>query len=271
MEPPSPRQSEIVSLTRREGRVEVEELARVYGVTPQTIRRDLNDLCDRGLLQRVHGGAVLPSLVVNYARGARQLLAAEAKERIGARGAALIPSNAALIVNIGTTTEAFARALSQRHGEGLMVVTNSIHVAEILREGSEAQVIVAGGLVRRSDGGIVGEATVDFMREFKVDYAVIGVSAIDEEGALLDYDYREVRVAREIIRRARATILLADATKFERSAPVRIADLADLDVFVTDREPPEPIRAICETHGVRLEIADGETTEPATSDEESAP
>lgn len=255
MEPLTPRQTDIVALARRAGRVEVEGLARHFEVTPQTIRRDLNELCERGVLARVHGGAIYPVAVRNYAYAARQMWAADAKERIGRRAAELVPDDAALVINIGTTTEAFARALAHRDGEGLMVVTNSINVADILREGSEAQVLVAGGLVRRADGGIVGEATVDFIRQFKVDFAVIGVSAIDEDGTLLDYDYREVRVAREIVARARSTILLADATKFERRAPVRIADLADLDVFVTDRSPPEPIRAICEARGVRLEIA----------------
>ncbi len=253
MEPLSPRQADIVALARRNGRVDVEGLARHFEVTPQTIRRDLNDLCERAVLQRVHGGAVFPSSVTNYTYAARQSLAADGKERIGRRAAQLVPDNASLVVNIGTTTEAFARALS-RH-EGLMVVTNSINVASILSETSEAEVIVAGGLVRRSDGGIVGEAAVDFVRQFRVDWAVIGASAIDPDGTLLDYDYREVRVAREIVSRARSTMLLADATKFERRAPVRIADLADLDVFVTDAEPPAAIRALCADRGVRLEVA----------------
>ena len=90
------------------------------------------------------------------------------------------------------------------------------------------EVILAGGLVRRTDGGIVGEAAVDLIRQFKVDHAVIGVSAIDDDGALLDFDYREVRAAQAIIENARKVILVADAIKFTRSAPVRIAPyLAD--------------------------------------------
>jgi DeoR family glycerol-3-phosphate regulon repressor len=97
--------------------------------------------------------------------------------------------------------------------------------------------LIAGGLVRKSDGGIVGEATVDFIKQFKVDYAVIGASAIDLDGTTLDYDYREVRVAREIVQHARQTILVADAMKFERNAPVRIAHLSAIDVLVTDTAP----------------------------------
>ena len=105
--------------------------------------------------------------------------------------------------------------------------------------------------MRGSDGGVVGEAAVDFIRQFKVDYAVIGASAIDDDGALLDYDYREVRVAQAIIANARHVILVADATKFERAAPVRIGHLSQVQSFVTDR-CAEPVRAVCAEQGVRL-------------------
>jgi DeoR family glycerol-3-phosphate regulon repressor len=116
-------------------------------------------------------------------------------------------------------------------------------------------VIVAGGVLRRSDNGIVGDATVDFIRQFKVDYAIIGASAIDDDGALLDYDFREVRVAQAIIANARRVYLVADATKFTRSAPVRIANLADLDGLFTDAPPPEAIAALCREHAVMVRIA----------------
>ena len=105
---------------------------------------------------------------------------------------------------------------------------------------------MAGGVVRQSDGGIVGEAAVDFIAQFKVDYAVIGASAIDEDGAMLDFDYREVRVAKAIMSNARNIILVADAMKFTRSAPVRIGHLSQVDVFVTDQPPPEPIVELCQ-------------------------
>lgn len=260
MESITPRQSDILGLVRRIGRVEVESLAEDFHVTPQTIRKDLNELCDRGLLQRIHGGAMHPSGVTNYAYDARRLLAAEAKRLMGVRAAALIPDNSSIVLNIGTTTEQVALALRRHHG--ILAITNNINVAHILRDAPSVEVIIAGGLVRKSDGGIVGEATVEFIRQFKVDYAVIGASAIDEDGTILDYDYREVSVSREIIRLSRQTILVADAMKFERTAPVRIAHLRDIEIFVTDRPPPESICRICEVHGVRLEIADHHGSEP---------
>jgi DeoR family glycerol-3-phosphate regulon repressor len=253
MEPITPRQSEILGLARRSNRIEVEGLAAHFDVTPQTIRKDLNDLCERQLLQRIHGGAIYPSGASNYAYDSRRMLAAEEKRRIGALAASLIPDNSSIMLNIGTTTEQVALAL-RRH-DGIMAITNNINVANILREAASAEVVIAGGLVRKSDGGIVGEATIDFIKQFKVDYAVIGASAIDADGTILDYDYREVRVAREIVQHARKTILVADALKFERNAPVRIAHLADIDILVTDTAPPDAIVSICAENEVMIEIA----------------
>jgi DeoR family transcriptional regulator, glycerol-3-phosphate regulon repressor len=121
-----------------------------------------------------------------------------------------------------------------------------------MRTYTQFEVVIAGGVVRSSDGGIVGEAAVDFIRQFKVDYAVIGASAIDHDGALLDYDFREVKVAQAIIANARHVILVADSTKFERTAPVRIGHLEQMDTFVTDQCPDERIRKICRDFEVDL-------------------
>ncbi len=250
----SPRQTDILGRARAHGRVDVEDLAGQFAVTPQTIRKDINELSDRGLLQRVHGGAVYPSNVTNFAYDSRRILAAEAKQRIGAAAAALIPDKSSIMLNIGTTTEQVAFALRQH--DGIMAITNNLNVANILREAPSAEVIIAGGLVRHADGGIVGEATIDLINQFRVDFAVIGASAIDEDGSLLDFDYREVRVAQAIIRHARRTILVADSMKFQRTAPVRIGHLSEIDVFVTDKPPSAGISEMCAANEVQLQIAD---------------
>ena len=164
--------------------------------------------------------------------------------------AALIPSGASLFINIGTTTEEVAKALSGH--DDLLVITNNMNVATLLYPNPKIEVIIAGGPVRRSDGAIVGESAVSFIEQFKVDYAVIGASAMDEEGALLDFDYREVRVARAIIGNARNVILVADRLKFERSAPVRIAHISNVDYFVTDQIPSPHFGALCTENGVKM-------------------
>jgi DeoR family glycerol-3-phosphate regulon repressor len=242
-----------MALARELGRVSVDELALRFEVSPQTIRKDLNELCERRLLARQHGGAMLASGVENLGYASRRAMAQAEKRRIAARCATLIPDRSSLFINIGTTTEEVARALSAHRN--LLVVTNNIHVVSILLPCPGIEVVIAGGPVRRADGGIVGESTVDLVREFKLDYAVIGCSALDEDGSLLDFDYREVRVARAILGNARRAILVADAGKFERTAPVRIGDVAQLQAFVTDRPPPERFRLACEAAGTRVEVA----------------
>jgi DeoR family glycerol-3-phosphate regulon repressor len=249
----SPRQTDIVQLARVAGRVDVDGLAAQFGVTPQTIRKDLNDLCVLGVMQRYHGGAMLSSGVANLAYEARRELAPMPKQHIGQRTAQLIPNHCSLLINIGTTTEQVATSL--RNHVGLMVITNNVNVVNLLQGSADIEVVVAGGVLRHADGGIVGEAAVEFIRQFKVDYAIIGVSAIDDDGALLDFDYREVSVAKAIMAGARRTYLVADSMKFSRSAPVRIGHISDVDVVITDAQMPDAIRELCEKHEVSVEIA----------------
>ncbi|QCI99421.1 DeoR/GlpR family DNA-binding transcription regulator [Agrobacterium larrymoorei] len=246
----SARQMEIIELAKTEGRVLVEELASRFSVTPQTIRKDLNELCESRALNRIHGGAIFPSGTENVRYEARRSIAAPEKQAIGKAAAALIPNKSSLFINIGTTTEAVGEALLD-HNE-LMVITNNINVANRLRIFPSIEVVIAGGVVRGTDGGIVGEAAVDFIRQFKVDYAVIGVSAIDNDGALLDYDFREVKVAQAIIANARHVILVTDSSKFDRTAPVRIGHLSQVHTFITDHCPIPAIKAICRENEVNL-------------------
>lgn len=223
------RQQEILEIARVQSRVTVEELVAHFDLTPQTIRKDLNELCEANILSRVHGGAVLSSGVANMGYEQRRDIATDEKRLIGELCAAQIPNNASLFMNIGTTTEAVARALI--HHRDLLVITNNLNVANILIQNPSCEVIIAGGVLRRSDGGVIGEVTADFINQFKVDYAVVGASAIDEDGALLDYDYREVRVAQAILKNARHTYLVADQMKLQRSPPVRIAHISQISTF----------------------------------------
>jgi len=240
----------ILELVRQTGFVSVDNLVERFSVTPQTIRKDLNMLCDQRLLSRTHGGARLALGVQNMSYEARRVLAAEQKLAIGKAVADLIPDNASLFINIGTTSEAVAQALAQH--KQMMVVTNNINVASLMRPLTEAKIIIASGTVRSSDGGIVGESTVEFINQFKVDFAVIGASAIDADGALLDFDFHEVKVAQAILSNAHHVILAADSSKHKRGAPVRIGHVEQIHTFVTDRLPNEDFRALLDTHKVRI-------------------
>jgi DeoR family glycerol-3-phosphate regulon repressor len=244
------RQAEILNIARASGRVMVEELARRFEVSAQTIRKDLNDLCERRSLTRIHGGAIIASGVENLAYEARRFVAADEKKAIGAAAAALIPNGCSLFINIGTTTEEVASALTSH--EDLLVITNNLNVAMLLYRHPRIEVVVAGGTVRRADGAVVGSTATQLIGQFKVDYAIIGASAIDEEGALLDFDYREVQVAQAIIANARSVMLVADSTKLRRSAPVRIAHMTQIQTFVTDQELPERLATICHSKGIEV-------------------
>ena len=247
------RQAEIIDIARSEGRVVVELLADRFGVTLQTIRRDLTELADSGLLDRVHGGAVPRTGVSNFGYEDRRGMNDAAKAAIGRACALAIPNNSSIILNLGTTTEAVARELLKH--TNITVVTNNINVANILMANASCEIMVAGGALRRSDGGLVGDLTTDFMTQFKVDYAVIGASALDRDGDLLDFDLPEVRVSRAIIRQSRQVYLVTDASKLERSAPVRLASLAEIDVVFTDTAFPDDLAKKCRDWETDVRIA----------------
>lgn len=250
---PNPRQLTLLNVVQTLGSVTVEQLADQLGVTLQTVRRDVQRLADEGLLTRFHGGVRVPSSTTeNIAHTQRESLNAEGKQRIARSVAAAVPNDCSLILNIGTTTEAIARAL--RYHTGLRVITNNLNVASILSVNPKSEVIVVGGVVRGRDQGIVGEAAVDFIRQFKTDIALIGISGIEADGTLRDYDYREVKVSQTIISHAREVWLAADGSKFNRPAMVELARLAQIDRLFTDVVPPEPFPTLLAEAQVRLDV-----------------
>lgn len=260
----SRRQQQLLDETRLQGYVTIDALAERFEVTPQTIRRDINALCDHGLLTRYHGGAGLPpSSVANIAYSARRVLNQEAKQHIARMVARYIPDQASLFINIGTTTEAVALALSQH--TDLRVITNNLNVAATLYSNPGIEVIIAGGVVRHRDGGITGEATVDFVNQFKVDFGIIGVSGIEADGTLLDFDYQEVRVSQAIIRQSRRVLLVADHSKFDRNALVRLGDVGQVDVLFTDGPVPEALMPVLEAAQTEVITAEAEPDQPPLS------
>ncbi|WP_371169245.1 DeoR/GlpR family DNA-binding transcription regulator [Aliiroseovarius sp. 2305UL8-7] len=244
---------EILEMARREGKVSVDGLAAHFGVTLQTIRRDLSDLAEAGRLERVHGGAILPSGITNIAYEERRALNQAAKMRIGQAAANLIPNDSAIFLNIGTTTEAVAHALL--HHQNLLVVTNNINVAQILSRNPDCQVIVAGGVIRAADGGLVGELAVRSIHAFKFDLAVIGCSALDKDGDLLDFDLQEVVVSQAALGQSRRSILVCDHSKLARTAPARITSLSEIDQMVTDQALPNALAQSCLVSQTKINVA----------------
>jgi DeoR family transcriptional regulator, glycerol-3-phosphate regulon repressor len=247
------RQSEILEIAKGEGRVVVEDLAQRFDVTLQTIRRDLTELAEVGFLDRVHGGAVPRIGVINLGYEERRRMNAGAKTAIAKCCAQAIPNNCSIIMNLGTTTEAVARELLNHRN--ITVITNNMNVASILVPNTSCEIIVAGGQLRRSDGGLVGDLTTQFFEQFKVDFAIIGASAMDLDGDLLDFDFAEVRVSKTIIRQARSTMLVCDGSKLGRSAPMRLASLSEVAELFTDAPLPPEISQHCADWNTKINVA----------------
>ena len=248
------RQTEILEIARSEGRVVVDLLADRFGVTLQTIRRDLTELAEAGHLDRVHGGAVMRTGVSNIGYEERRRMNDAAKAAIGRACAQAIPDNCSMILNLGTTTEAVARELLTHRQ--ITVVTNNMNVANILVANTSCEIMVAGGQLRRTDGGLVGDLTTQFIEQFKVDYAIIGASALDRDGDLLDFDLAEVRVSKAIIRQSRKVFLVTDKSKLDRAAPARLASLSEVDAIFIDAPLPADLMRRCAEWGTKVHVVD---------------
>jgi len=166
--------------------------------------------------------------------------------------AAQIPEDCAVFLNIGTSTEAVAAELM--HHRNLLVVTNNMNVANILSQNPDCKVIVTGGTLRQSDGGLIGDITTAAIRQFKFDIGVIGCSAIDTDGDILDFDVQEVGVSQAILNRSHRKMLVADHSKFQRTAPARIASLGDIDVFFTDHPVSRDLADQCEAWATQVVV-----------------
>ncbi len=250
------RKSEIIAIARREGKVTVDGLVEHFGVTPQTIRRNLTELSESGDLERVHGGAILPSTTVNIAYNERRILNQSSKVDIARACAQMIPNDCAVFLNIGTTTEAVATELLTH--EGLLVVTNNVNIASILSTNRHIDVVVTGGQLRHTDGGLIGEIARNTIHGFRFDYAIISCSALRQNGDLMDFDLQEVSVSKAILRQSERVLLAADSSKFDRKAPVFISAIDSISTLITDKKVPEDCRACCEQSGTDIVYADTE-------------
>ncbi|WP_299348928.1 DeoR/GlpR family DNA-binding transcription regulator [uncultured Maritalea sp.] len=247
------RLEKIIKMLNQNGQVDVISLADSFDVTEQTVRRDLATLCQRGLATRMHGGARRLASTASLSYEARRMNNIAAKSAIGRKAAELIPNASSLILNIGTTTEQVASALTGH--KNLSIITNNINIVSIMQGAELSALIQVGGMVRQTDGAVVGEEAVEFISRYKADYAVIGASSIDDDGSILDFDSREVAVARAILKNARTRILVADQSKFEINAPVRIASIDELDFVVMDSKPSSAFAKAAADAGTQILVA----------------
>ena len=243
----------ILSVLRRRGFVSIGGLAKSFRVSEQTVRRDLKALEHQGLVTRYHGGAGLPAGPSERSYENRKIRFAAEKKRIAKAVAARIPEDATVFIDIGTTMEAIAEALLDH--QSLTVITNLLSVAIILSRHPKFQILLAGGILRHNDHATTGEAARVFLERFRVGYGIFSVGAINADGELLDYDYRDIDVSAMAMRISRRKFIAMDHSKFEADAVVHAGSVADIDAIFTDRLPPANVEAVIRHHGVTIHVA----------------
>ena len=251
------RQRAILERVGTQGFQSIDALAARYGVTTQTIRRDVNALCERGLCRRRHGGIdVLPE-AQNIAYGERLSLENEAKSRIARCVADAVPDGASLFFGIGTTPELCALALAER--SQLRVMTNNINVALALRRNPACELTIAGGRLRNPDFDVIAGEAHGFFSRFAVDIGIYGVGGVADDGSLLDFDDDEVLMRRELAAHCQQRFLVLDHSKFGRGATVRGGHITEASQVFTDQAVPAPIDAMLKQAGVALIVASSPT------------
>ena len=245
------RRRELLHLISTRGSGQVGDLARALGVSASTVRRDLNELHDRGLLARVHGGAARAD-VLEPLRATRVSARPEQKRRIGARAARLVYDGSTILVTGGTTTEAMLPFLEGVRG--LTVLTNGLAVASALARFPHVEVVVLGGLLRASEMSLLGHLTVAALRELTAEQVFTGAWGVDELG-ITGADLAEATTDRSVVAAARRLVVLADAAKIGRRGTVRLAGPDAVDVLVTDTDAdPDRVAAI-RAQGIEVLLA----------------
>lgn len=247
------RQDQILALVRERGFATIEMLADKFGVSQQTVRRDIIFLDDRNLLTRHHGGAGLPSGTDRLAYSSRKVRNSDEKQAIARAVARHIPDGSFLFIDIGTTTEAVARALVDHNN--LRIITNHIDVVSILSEATDFEIILTGGIVRNHDRAVTGEATAEYLRKFRVGYGIFGIGSIGADGQLLDYDYRDAQASRAALEISRRKFVVADHSKFNADAQMPFAHASEVDCIFTDQQPAAEISTALTDAGAEIIIA----------------
>ncbi len=248
------RQKELLRLVAEKGFAPVETLAQRLGVSTQTIRRDIGVLCEAKLLQRFHGGAGIADTAVRLGYAKKRTRNKEGKTRIAEAVAQAIPDKASIFLDVGTTVEAVAHALLPR--DGLRVFTHSMAAASVFNGHPTSEVFVTGGMLRGADGSLVGETALAGVSRFKAEFGVVALSGFEEDGTLMDFDLEKVAIKQAIMSNSRTVFLVADASKFERIATVRVGSPSLVDSLFTDAPPPPFLADVFEQAGVRVVVAD---------------
>jgi DeoR/GlpR family transcriptional regulator of sugar metabolism len=225
------RREEILGRLHRHGYVSVRQLAQDYDVDTSTIRRDLDTMAGLGMVERSHGGATLRAEPADIPYDVKVETNVAQKRAIARAVAELVPHERSLLIDSGSTTLEVARAL--RAHRGMTVITNDLRVAAEVANQGDVRLIVLGGEALPAVYTLASERAVDLIREFHVDFAVMGADAVSPEG-ITNINSNEVSMKRAMLDAADRVIVVADSSKFGRPALVRVASLESVDLIVTD-------------------------------------
>jgi len=251
------RQDAILRMVKSRGACSIVELAEMLEVSDETIRRNIRPLIEKNLLDKVHGGVVLPENADHEQPFMRRMMSnAAAKETIAELTAGLIADGDSLMMDTGSTTAITARFL--RGHKALTVVTNCTEIARILATQPENRVYMAGGELRLDDPAIFGTSAITFVRQFNVKYAILSIAAISLQGEFMDHHMVQAEFSRAIIGQAQKTIVVADHTKFNTRTFVKVCSLQDVDILVCDQPPPDALLARLEQSDVKIVLPDAQ-------------
>ena len=245
------RRTQILQIVRNAGRAKVNELSHLFNTSAVTIRNDLNELHQRGLVVRSHGGAVLPDTILREPPVLERLKEhSDEKQRIGARAAALINDGETIILDSGTTTLEIARHLKNK--QGLHVITNGVNIAAELLDARDVQTFIIGGTVRGESASITGHFSEEMFDQFSADKLFLSGAGCDLDFGVSGANLEETMVNRAMLRISREIILVVDASKFSKRSMTRIAPFSEIDTVISDTGLGEEIQAKLRALGCNL-------------------
>jgi DeoR family transcriptional regulator of aga operon len=248
----SERRQQISAMMRERGSVQVAPLAKQFGVSMQTIRKDLHFLSKRGVAERSYGGAILAGAINVTAEpglDAKRAIHTDENVRIGQAAAAMVSPGDSIVLDSGTTTLQIARHLPD--DEDITVVTNDFDIVSALTGKSRINLVMLGGALRRRNMAFYGAQTMSALNELHVDKLFLGVDGFDVERGITTHYEPEAMLNRAMVQAARRVIVVTDRSKFGRVCLHRIISIDEVDELVTDDSVPDDIRAA----GERLDFA----------------
>ncbi len=226
------RKTEILQLVKRGSPVTVTSLSQRFGVSESTVRRDLQELEDNGLIQRTHGGAISVQTGFEMSFQEKEVRLLAEKQQIATQAAALVNHGETVLLDSGTTTLEIARLLRTKK---ITVATNSMDIAQVFSEDDSVETILLGGTLRKNTRSLVGYLTNDVLRKMYFDKVFLAANGIDVEFGITTPNLTEAETKRNMLQAGKEKILVADHSKLGQRSLCRICGLEDIDLLITDQ------------------------------------